>query len=143
MPNSVAARRATIIARFEELLEARCDRLVLSEICLAIGVSERTLRDCCREYLAVSPIRYARLQRMQMARDALMHANPSISTVTRIANHFGFSELGRFSVNYRALFGEEPSVTLRRPSRATPPRASIKVGPGRMETAAPSERVQP
>jgi AraC-like DNA-binding protein len=119
MPNSVAARHATIIALFEELLESRCDRLVLAEVCSAIGVSERTLRDCCRELLAMSPIRYARLRRMQMARDALMHANPAISTVTRIASHFGFSELGRFSVNYRALFGEGPSVTLRRPSHAT------------------------
>jgi transcriptional regulator GlxA family with amidase domain len=143
MPDSVAARRAAIIARFEALLEARNSPLVLAEICSATGVSERTLRDCCHEYLAMSPIRYARLRRMQMARDALTHANPSISNVTRIASHFGFSELGRFSVNYRALFGEEPSATLRRPSRAIPPMASVEVGARRMEVWPSRKSPQP
>jgi transcriptional regulator GlxA family with amidase domain len=143
MPDSVAARRAMVIERFEALLETRYSPLDLAEICLATGVSERTLRDCCHEYLAMSPIRYARLRRMQMARNALMHANPSISNVTTIANHFGFSELGRFSVSYRALFGEEPSATLRRSSQAIPRMASIKVGAGRRESAALLERLQP
>jgi transcriptional regulator GlxA family with amidase domain len=36
--------------------------------------------------------------------------------VTQIATDHGFWELGRFSVNYRAIFGEVPSETLHRPS---------------------------
>jgi AraC-like DNA-binding protein len=39
-------------------------------------------------------------------------------TVTEVATQFGFSELGRFSVEYRKLFGESPSMTLHRASRA-------------------------
>jgi hypothetical protein len=34
--------------------------------------------------------------------------------VTEVAVHFGFLELGRFSVEYRRAFGERPSATLRR-----------------------------
>jgi hypothetical protein len=50
-----------------------------------------------------------------LARDGLVLADPTESTVTDIATEFGFWELGRFSVEYRALFGEAPSVTLHRP----------------------------
>jgi AraC-like DNA-binding protein len=43
-----------------------------------------------------------------------MQADDASSTVTAVATEHGFWELGRFSVAYRALFGEKPSVTLHR-----------------------------
>jgi AraC-like DNA-binding protein len=42
-----------------------------------------------------------------------MRADPTKSTITEIATEFGFWELGRFSLEYRRLFGESPSTTLR------------------------------
>jgi AraC family ethanolamine operon transcriptional activator len=38
-------------------------------------------------------------------------------TVTKIATRLGFRELGRFSVEYREMFGESPSATLRQALR--------------------------
>jgi transcriptional regulator GlxA family with amidase domain len=105
-----------VIVRFEELLAANAGRpLYLAEICAAIGVSERTLRVCCREHLGMGPVRYLWLRRMHFARRALFLADPQTSTVTEIATEFGFWELGRFSVEYRVLFGESPLASLRRP----------------------------
>ena len=44
---------------------------------------------------------------------ALRRAQPEES-VTEIAMSWGFSHMGRFSVEYRKRFGEPPSDTLRR-----------------------------
>jgi AraC-like DNA-binding protein len=113
-------RHNAVIARFEQFLEANPDQpLYLTEICAGIGVAERTLRAACEEHLGMGPIRFLTLRRMHLARRALLHAHPSEATVTRIVTDRGFWELGRFSVVYRALFGESPSETLRRPAEET------------------------
>jgi AraC-like DNA-binding protein len=110
---------AKVIARFEDFLAAkRFEPVYLAEICAAIGVSERTLRTCCQEHLGMGPIHYLWLRRMHLARCALVGADAALKTVTDIATEHGFWELGRFSVEYRALFGEPPSATLKRPPDA-------------------------
>jgi AraC-like DNA-binding protein len=111
-------RHKAIIARFEEFLAANSDRpLHLTEICAGIGVAERTLRCACEKHVGMGPIRFLTLRRMHLVRRALLQADPSKSTVTRIVTDHGFWELGRFSVCYRALFGESPSETLRSTAR--------------------------
>ena len=111
-------RCGTILARFVEFLEAHPYRpLYLTEICAAIGVAERTLRASCERQLGIGPIRYLSLRRMHQVRRALLHSDPSTATVTQVATDHGFWELGRFSVAYRALFGESPSQTLRQDDR--------------------------
>ena len=109
-------RRDRIVAKFEEYLEANRGRtLYLTEICKAIGIAERTLRGACEEQFGMGPIRYLTLRRMHLVRRSLLQSDCSESTVTRIATQHGFWELGRFAVAYRALFGEVPSASLRRP----------------------------
>jgi AraC-like DNA-binding protein len=110
-----AIRHEAIMVRFEEYLEANPGSPVyLAEVCAAIGVSERTLRASCEEHLGMGPIRFLTLRRMHLAHRALLRADASNATVTRIVTDQGFWELGRFSAAYRALFGAMPSETLRR-----------------------------
>jgi AraC-like DNA-binding protein len=114
--NSGTLRKESIVARFEEFLEANPNSpLYLTEVCAAVGVAERTLRFACEEHVGMGPIRYLNLRRMHLVRRALVRALPSTVTVTRIATDHGFWELGRFAVAYRTLFGEMPSETLKRP----------------------------
>jgi AraC-like DNA-binding protein len=114
---SCGGHHQKVIARFEDFLAAKqYEPLYLAEICSAIAVSERTLRTCCHEHLGMGPVRYLWLRRMHLARRALLCADPAARTVTEIATGHGFWELGRFSVEYRALFGELPSASLRRPA---------------------------
>lgn len=110
-------RHDAIVARFEDFLEANPNTpLYLTEVCAAVGTTERTLRHACEEHLGMGPIRYLNLRRMHLVRRALAQAVPAEATVTQIATDHGFWELGRFSVNYRAIFGEVPSETLHRQS---------------------------
>jgi len=53
---------------------------------------------------------------MGLVRRALREADPSSASVTAVGTRFGFWELGRFAVEYQALFGESPSATLHRES---------------------------
>jgi transcriptional regulator GlxA family with amidase domain len=115
--DSAARRRHTaIMQRFQAALEASDGVAVyLTDMCAKIGVSGRTLRLCCQEHLGMGPKRYLLLRRMHLARRALRESATATS-VTDVATQFGFWELGRFAVEYRSLFGESPSKTLRRVS---------------------------
>ena len=113
---SAQRQHALIMRRFRRALEAYPDGgLYLPQICQMIGVSQRTLRRCCQEQIGMGPMRFLLRWRMHLARRALREADPAAATVTAIAMQFGFWELGRFAAEYRILFNEPPSATLRRP----------------------------
>jgi len=106
-------RHAEIMARFEDVLASHDARpLSMAELCAAAGVGERTLRVCCAEFLGMSPGSYARLRRLNLVRAALRQADPATTSIATVARQYGFSELGRFAVVYRTVFGEMPSTTL-------------------------------
>jgi AraC-like DNA-binding protein len=108
-------RHADIMARFEDALATHSDpHLNLRALCGTIGVAERTLRVCCTEFLGVSPTRYHLLRRLNRARWALLRTDPDTASVSEIAKNHQFRELGRFAADYRSVFGELPSSTLRR-----------------------------
>jgi AraC-like DNA-binding protein len=114
---NVHRHRARVMRRLEDILAAKSgETLYMAELCAAAGATYWTLRDCCLEYLGMSPKRYLWMRRMNLARLALWSADPGKTTVTEIATNYGFWELGRFSVAYRSLFGEPPSAALRRPT---------------------------
>jgi AraC-like DNA-binding protein len=114
--------RATVMRRLEEVMTSTPDRpLYMPQLCTTVGASYTTLRDCCQEYLGMSPKRYLWLRRMHLVRRVLKRADAEKTTVTEIATDYGFWELGRFAVAYRSLFGEAPSAALRRPPEVSKP----------------------
>jgi AraC-like DNA-binding protein len=112
-------RRARPIAprdvkRAIDYMEAHLDSTItLGAIVEAAGVAGRTLLKHFRDTKGVSPMRYLCNARFEKAHQALRRAQPG-ENVTTIAMRWGFSHLGRFSVEYRRRFGENPSDTLRR-----------------------------
>jgi AraC-like DNA-binding protein len=108
-------RHAAVLGRFRELLDANLDRpLYLPEVCAAIGVSHRALSYSCQDFLGMPPKRYFFLRRMHMVRRVLLESDRRATTVTEVATRHGFWEFGRFAVQYKMLFDEMPSATLRR-----------------------------
>ena len=111
---SWAERDTELAIRFERLIQKRLRKVnPATELCACLNVAGRTLRACCHRQLGMGPQRYLRLRRMQLARRALRTADPGVAIVSRVALHYGFRDLGRFSSEYREVFGELPSATLR------------------------------
>lgn len=106
-------RHRDVLARFEDLLAAE-PSLPLAEVCAALGVSEASLRQCCKNHLGMGPSSYRRLRAMQRVYRALRSGTPDAASVSEIARRHGFHQLGRLAADYRALYGELPSATLRR-----------------------------
>jgi AraC-like DNA-binding protein len=113
--SSAQGQHAIVMRRFRRVIEENPEQsLFIPEICKAIRVSGRTLRLCCQEHLGMSPKRYLLLRRMHFVRRDLLAAAPDQTTVTDLATRYGFWQLGRFAVEYRSVFEETPSATLRR-----------------------------
>ena len=95
--------------------------LNIATLCRVLTVGERTLRNAFHRIHGLPPHRYLRMLKLSRARQELMLVRGQSVTVTEIATDLGFVELGRFSVEYRRMFGESPSETLRQaaPDRRT------------------------
>jgi AraC family ethanolamine operon transcriptional activator len=113
----------TVIHDAEDYLRAHLDRPVrMTELCTALGTSERTLYRLFKSVVGLPPAVYLRMWRLSQVRRALLGSSPHFHSVTDVALHFGFWELGRFARQYRVLFGERPSQTLQRAGDAKLPR---------------------
>lgn len=85
------------------------------ELARATGVSARALQRAFAKSGELPPMTYLRQVRLHRVRAELAGASRTGSTagVTTVASRWGFVHLGRFAQQYRQLFGEHPSQTLR------------------------------
>ena len=86
-----------------------------SDLARALNVSDSTLHRAFVTWAGVSPGRYFAIQRLHAFRQSLLESRSgTASPVTRAATEAGINHLGRLAGDYRKLFGENPSQTLRR-----------------------------
>lgn len=105
--------RAPIVTVVEDYMHAHPDMLLLhiNDLCVAAGVSERTLRNAFHEAFGMAPMRYLRIRRLNQVRQLLLEDGAGVASVTDAATRYAFFDLGRFAADYRTLFGEYPSDT--------------------------------
>jgi len=85
----------------------------ITDLCRAIGVSERNLEYAFKEILSMSPVAFLRRARLHRVRQALRAGTRGTTTVSAEALKWGFWHFGDFSKSYKDCFGESPSDTLR------------------------------
>jgi len=107
-------RREIILRSMEFIAQHQGEYLSVGQLAASASVSERTLRDAFQQFFGVSPVQFLNRRTLHKVRKALKDADPSLTTITGIAADFGVWQLGRFARDYRLLFGELPSETLRR-----------------------------
>lgn len=107
--------QSTIVQAAEQFtLEHATERLYVTDLCKAAGVSERALEYAFRAVMGLSPVTYLTRLRLHRVHEALLAKNSGTTTVTIEALNWGFWHFGEFSKAYKENFGELPSDTLRR-----------------------------
>lgn len=107
---SSAIRRA--LAYIEDHLAEPMD---VATIAAAARLSVRGLQAGFQRQLGVTPLEHLRIRRLAAVHDELADAGPAPDvSVAAIARRWGFAHPSRFAGQYRAVYHEAPSETLRR-----------------------------
>jgi AraC family ethanolamine operon transcriptional activator len=88
--------------------------ITLNALCQVTQVSARTLQHAFLEHFGLSPKAYLRVQRLNDAHRELFASNPRDARVAEVAHRQGFWHMGQFASDYKRLFAELPSMTLRK-----------------------------
>lgn len=92
------------------------ENIALEDIERAAGVSRYKLFEGFGQHFGHAPMAYLKKYRLEAVRREIL-SDCSERNVSSIAMNWGFTHLGRFSNDYKQLFGETPSQTLKRAAR--------------------------
>ena len=108
------SRRQKLVKRAEVFMRDHLAHpLTLTDLCQELKTNQRSLYYAFGECFGLPPMQYLKILRLHSVRRALKSAAPQTSKVTKIAISYGFWHMGQFSTDYRIMFGESPSNTLR------------------------------
>lgn len=82
------------------------------QLCREVGVSERNLRYIFKEKVGISPNKFVRSVKLNKVRK-LIKSNGQNELINALANKLGFWHMGQFGRDYKRLFRELPSDTLK------------------------------
>jgi AraC family ethanolamine operon transcriptional activator len=114
-PRNSRSKRMKALEKAIEIIRGQAtDTLCISDLVSHTGVSRRTLESAFQDGVGVSPAAYLKATRLRALNRHLLQAARDESSVAHICQQHGFRHLGQLAADYRAMFGELPSVTLRR-----------------------------
>ncbi|WP_432993536.1 AraC family transcriptional regulator [Dactylosporangium sp. CA-233914] len=103
------------VRRAAAYMEAHAhEPLIVADVADAAGIGVRGLQIAFKRHLEQTPLEYLRRIRLDRVHRELQAAEPgSGTTVKAVARRWGFANPGRFTAEYRAVYGHLPSHTLR------------------------------
>jgi AraC-like DNA-binding protein/quercetin dioxygenase-like cupin family protein len=113
MPLNLPVPADPVAAAAADYTRAHLDRVTVSDVTRAVGVSERTMRRMFRAHLGMSWRSY--LLRARVLRSMAMLAQPD-RTVLEVSIAVGFDDVGAFARSFARHCGETPSAYKRRAS---------------------------
>lgn len=113
--DSVASQCARkMVRRVQDYIQTNDDRSVtVHELCIELGTSRRALQDCFRKSMGIGPKAYLHAYRLNAVKRELHREDSNYKTVGDAAARFGFWHLSQFTADYKRLFNELPSTSLR------------------------------
>jgi len=115
LPNAARAPIPAYLRRAVDFVNANLEEPIsLASLAAAAGMTARTVQYAFAKHFGTGPMAYIKQAKMERVRRELQRACNEDTTVTEVAMRWGFSNLSNFSRNYRLLYGESPSTTLRR-----------------------------
>lgn len=112
-PETRLAKRYRRLRQAQEFIAEHANQSVhLDDLCAELNLGRRSVENLFKELLDVQPSVYLRNHGLHLARRRLLQSSPDRQLVKNIARDFGFWHMGRFSHEYKSLFGEAPSETL-------------------------------
>lgn len=116
-PSSTQANHHSLVFRIREYVLSRRDEPVtVSDLCRDFYVSRRTLQNAFHNVVGMSPVSYLRAVRLNGVRRMLRDSGSRFISVQDAAAEWGFWHLSQFACDYKKLFGELPSESLRQHS---------------------------
>ena len=91
----------------------KTDLTSVSQICENNNVTERTLRRWFRKEFEISPKQYLNKLRLNKVRQVFKNKS-NYSNISEIAYEFNYWHMGQFAKDYKNLFNELPSHTLKK-----------------------------
>ncbi|WP_082973239.1 AraC family transcriptional regulator [Mycobacterium sp. E2327] len=85
----------------------------INDIAGAVHLTPRAVQYLFRRQLDTTPTEYMRRVRLHRAHQELLAGERAGTTVTEIAQRWGFAHTGRFAVLYRQTYGQSPHTTLK------------------------------
>jgi AraC-like DNA-binding protein len=111
--SSRAGARRAALNRAREYMHANIDEAItLADVSRYVNASRRTLTQAFQETLALAPMTYLKLLRLNRVHQTLQRQTVQPTKIVDVANDHGFWHMGQFARDYRQLFGELPSQTL-------------------------------
>ncbi len=87
--------------------------ITIAEVAAAAHLTVRGTEAAFQRHLQTTPLAYLRRVRLAQAHQELLSADPSDgTTVAMVAGRWGFAHQGRFSAQYREVYGVTPRQTL-------------------------------